>query len=108
MWIWLDDRFPEHRKVVGLSDAAFRTEVAAICYSSRNLTDGWVPRASEADELVTARLWLPADDGSGFLLHDYLAYQRSRADVMAQRKKRSEAGRTAARARWTTGQQDMR
>lgn len=96
-WVRLDDNFPDHPKVLGLSDAAFRVEVAGICYAGRYLTDGWVPAPGTkrlADELVKAGLWLP--DGSGFQLHDFLDYQESRAEAQA----RSERARQAALRRW--------
>lgn len=41
-WVRFDDGFPEHRKVMPLSDAAFRLHVQAICWSARHLTDGRV------------------------------------------------------------------
>jgi len=57
-WVRFDDQFTVHRKVDGLSDAAFRLHVAAIFWSARNLTDGFVP---EGDlDLVYARLRAPA------------------------------------------------
>lgn len=98
-WIRLDNGFPEHPKVLGLTDAAFRAEVIAICYASRYLTDGWVPappRRALASELVKAQLWLP--DGDGYQLHDYLDWQQSRAQAQA----RSDRARQAARKRWGT------
>ena len=96
-WVRLDNGFPEHPKVLPLSDAAFRAEVIAICYASRYLTDGWVPspaRRAVAGELVKAQLWLP--DGDGYQLHDYLDWQQRRA----QAQERSAQARQAALKRW--------
>ncbi len=42
-WVRYDDQYPIHRKVAGLSDAAFRLHTAAIFWSARNGTDGFVP-----------------------------------------------------------------
>ena len=57
-WVRFDDQFTVHRKVDGLSDTAFRLHVAAIFWSARNLTDGFVP---EDDlDLVCARVRAPA------------------------------------------------
>jgi hypothetical protein len=39
-WAKFDDRYPWHRKVRPLSDAAFRLDVSAICWCAENLTDG--------------------------------------------------------------------
>ena len=92
-WVRIDDTFPEHPKVVGLSAVAFRLHVAAICYASRNLTDGFIPLGAvrtlpggtpnRAKELADAGLWIT--DGPGWQLHDYLDYNRSRGDVEAER-----------------------
>lgn len=104
-WLRLDNGFPDHPKVIGLTDAAFRLEVEAICYAHRQRTDGVIPdtyrrgHARAVDELVTARLWVPAPEG-GWLLHDYLAWQTSRAALEDIRKARSEAGRRGAAKRW--------
>lgn len=42
-WIRLDDNFPEHPKIIGLSDSAFRLFISMLCYSNRYLTDGLIP-----------------------------------------------------------------
>lgn len=44
-----DDQFPIHRKVHGLTDAAFRLHVEAIFWCRRNLTDGFIVQ----DDLVS-------------------------------------------------------
>lgn len=56
-WVRFDDTFSVHRKVEGLSDAAFRLHVSAVFWCARNLTDGFVPE--EDLELVTARVRSP-------------------------------------------------
>jgi hypothetical protein len=105
-WLRLDAAFPEHPKVIALSDAGFRLEISAMCYARRNLTDGHIPTAypparlaRAIPSLVAAGLWVPAPEG-GWLLHDYLSWQLSRAEVHALRKSRSDAGRKGADARW--------
>lgn len=56
-WVRFDDQFPIHRKVDGLSDAAYRLHTSAIFWCARNLTDGFV---SEEDlDGVTARVRTP-------------------------------------------------
>jgi len=58
-----------------------------------------------ADILVDVGLW--EVDGEYFVIHDYLDYQPSRADVDAQRaalsEKRRDAGRKGAEGRWVHG-----
>ena len=104
-WVKIDDAFPEHPKVVPLSDRAFRIHVRALCYCARNLTDGRVPRGAEQllgctlaqiGELVTAGLWDVRPDG--WAVHDYLQYNPSREQVMVER------GAAKARLdRWRNG-----
>lgn len=98
-WVKLDDGFPEHPIIDGLSDAAFRLHVAGLCFCSRQLTDGLIPAATvvrlvpkhqpkAVTELVEAGRWLPVD--GGYQLHDYLKYQPSREQVEARREKARE------------------
>jgi hypothetical protein len=108
-WLRLDDGFPEHPKVVGLTDAAFRLEVSALCYAHRNITDGLIPEgfiprrlARSVPALEAARLWVPSPEG-GWLLNDYLAWQSSRAAIEEIRDTRRKAGAKGARARWQNG-----
>lgn len=112
-WANLDDQFPKHPKVVGLSDGAFRLHVAGICYCAQYKTDGridsdavstLVPRykAKTLEDLLGRRLWLPV--ANGYEIHDYLQWNRSRADIEAEQdrlhKLRSAAGRKGAQVRW--------
>jgi hypothetical protein len=119
-WVRFDDQFPIHRKVDGLSDAAYRLHTSAIFWSARNLTDGFVSR--EDLDGVTARVRTPARfaaecvkrgvwhgarqscpsekcpgpvDSDGWVIHDYWEYQPSKAQVTRDR------GATARRqAKW--------
>lgn len=97
-WFKMDDHFDENPKVIGLSDAAYRLYVAAMCYSSRNTSDGFVPVAQISRlgvslgterELVQAGLWEAANDG--FVIHDYLKWQRSKGEIEGQREKWRDA-----------------
>jgi hypothetical protein len=99
-WTKLDDGFPDHPKVAGLSDRAFRAFITGVSYSSRFLTDGKIPKAivpniakpATRAELCKAELWHDADDG-GVEIHDFLDYNPPRDEVEELRRKRSEAGR---------------
>lgn len=105
-WVRIDDTFPDHPKVVGLTDSAFRTYVAGLCYAARYLTDGAIPSSAlrsigprkAAAELERAGIWQRTDHG--YAIRDYLDYNPSRAEVEANREKRRAAGVRAARARW--------
>lgn len=117
-WARLDDRFSEHPKIIGLSDRAFRLHVTAIVYAARNRTDGHVPGplartwgypARFVSELLAAGLWEKAD--GGYLIHDYLEYNPSRADLEEKDQKiksaRSLAGKRGAAARWQRDDEGM-
>lgn len=108
-WANLDDQFPTHPKVVGLSDAAFRLHVAGICYSAKYLTDGLIDvtavpllmpkyRERSLEELMSRGLWIC--HGPVYEIHDYLDWNRSRAQVEAERERKSKAGRKGAENRW--------
>ena len=101
-WVRFDDGFPIHRKVEPLSDGAYRLHTTAICWSSRNLTDGCIPKSDLlfvaprtmkrpekfVKELVERGLWITTDDG--WQIHDYLDYQPSKEQVNAERQKKTE------------------
>jgi hypothetical protein len=111
-WARLDDSFIDHPKMVGLRLELVGLWAKALAYCGRHLTDGAIQRAllpqlagvSEpravklAEELVKAGLWEHA--GTDYLVHDYLDWNPSRREVLAERERRSRAGQAAARARW--------
>lgn len=116
-WVRFDDQFTIHRKIAGLDDALFRLACESIFWSARNLTDGRIrlhelilvratATKADADELVARGLWHRAEDvcdspdcpdpgPDGWVIHDYWAYQPSKAKVLAER----EAARQRQR-RW--------
>jgi hypothetical protein len=110
-WVRFDDQFTIHRKVDGLSDAAFRLHASAIFWSARNLTDGFVSR--EDLDGVTARVRTPTRfaaecvrrgvwhdarepclsekcpgpvDDDGWIIHDYWEYQFTKEQVVRDRE----------------------
>ena len=113
-WVRFDDQFPIHRKVDGLSDAAFRLHVSAVFWCARNLTDGFVSEedldgvsarvrtpSRFAAECVRRRVWhdakdecpsekCPASAGNsypqGWIIHDYWEYQPSKEQVLKDRQ----------------------
>lgn len=98
-WVKLDDSTDSHRKVRRAGNEAFGVWTRSLCYSAGALTDGHVDpewleeragrRASKISELlVVSGLWEPNDDG--WLIHDYLDFNPSRASVIAKRKADSE------------------
>lgn len=116
-WVNLDDQFPEHPNNDGLSDAAFRLHVAGICYANRHLTDGRVAeekvarlvpkfRKAALDELLAGDKPHWQLNGSGYVIRDYLQWNKSRAEITEERerlhKMRSDAGKKGAASRWQT------
>ena len=101
-WVKLDDGYPRHPKVLGLSDRAFRHDIVATCYCAEHDTDGVLPaayvRAIPARvraELIAAGKW---DEVNGVVMvHDYLDYNPSKAE----RDATSNARSNASRKRWS-------
>jgi hypothetical protein len=56
-WVKIDDRFPEHPKIAEAGPLAMALQVAALCYASRNLTDGFIP-SSMVGRLLPLEEWL--------------------------------------------------
>jgi hypothetical protein len=134
VWAKLDDEILDNPKIAEAGPLGFALHVAAITWCCRNLTDGFIQRqrvralldfdglsvsvgegdfvahgknanAIElAEHLVSVGLWKHDPAGRGYWLHDFLAYNPSRADVMAEREAKSQlradAGRKGAAARW--------
>lgn len=95
-WVRLDDNFADHPKVIALSDTAFRLYIEALCYSNRQLTDGFIPMAvylklsknDDADYLIEAGLWV--DTENGYAIRSYTEYQPSREKVEEKREQAKE------------------
>lgn len=123
-WIKLDDAFLDHRKFLAAGPLAGYLNIAAMAWSNRNRTNGFIPRRQvrrlvdfegfaceypndgliEADpldlaaQLVLCKLWKP-EGQSGFVIHDYLEWQNSAEEIDQLSKVRSEAGKRGGQAR---------
>jgi hypothetical protein len=105
-WVTFDDKFPFHRKVAGLSDAAFRLHTTAIFWCRDNGTDGLIPNddvnlvvprlrqaARYAAECARREVWhdarhncpsqdCPAPvDADGWVVHDYFSLHPTKAET---------------------------
>lgn len=89
-WVRLDATFPHNRKILELIHAkrhrAVNLYVFALAWSGHQETDGAIPAyalpvihgtRTEAKQLVDAGLW--HEDGNGWSIHDWDAYQPSSA-----------------------------
>jgi hypothetical protein len=104
-WVRLDDNFADHPKVIALSDTGFRLYIEALCYSNRQLTDGFIPMAvytklsknDDADYLIEAGLWeevhgnvISPDLLTGYQIRSYTEYQPTREKVEEKREQAKE------------------
>lgn len=102
-WVYLDDQFPDHPKVVRAGGDAGWLFVCGLAYAKRYGTEGVIPKVQVcrlsdrkmprklANLLVQVGLWEEHIDH--YQVHDYKEWNGSRDS-------RSEAGKKAARARW--------
>lgn len=126
----LDDQFHSNPKVIaaGLDGAGLYAR--ALSYCADKLTDGYVPSSWSSEiarkpirnKITTAQLWIEVAGGEtfvyesdgaaytviipgpGYFIVDYLEYNPTRESALAKRdelsRKRAEAGRKGAAARW--------
>jgi hypothetical protein len=102
----IDCSFPFHPKIRALTDAEYRVHSTAIIYANEHLTDGLITREvvdmfkgfkpKVVQSLVDRGLWRLHDDG--WILHDYLDWNKSRAEIEAFKAAKSRAGRAGAAA----------
>lgn len=99
-WGKLDDNYSDHPKILRAWSDDPRTiglHSMSIAWSMRHGTEGHVPtywvatkipddgeRAAVADALVRAGLW--EVNGEGWIVHDFLDWNPSNADVEARRE----------------------
>jgi len=110
-WVRIDDTHQDHPKIVAAGAFAELLDIRAICYSARFETDGRIDRVAlslisrdlprptvYANKLVKVGRWRVAsrrDKCDGWIIHDYLDVQPSKAERDAQRA----AGRDRQRRR---------
>lgn len=97
-WVKLDDQFADHPKVEKITDKALRLYIRALCYATRHRTDGLILRQvatrlgslKSVGELTAVGLW--EEDKGGYRIHDYLAYNPSREQLLKLSQERANAG----------------
>lgn len=101
--------FPDHPKILPLSDAAFRCLVEATLWSCQHQTDGWLAsRLAVArwgvevlTELCTNDLSNPSliEVENGWMIHDFAEHQSTKADIEARRQRAVIAGQQGGLAK---------
>jgi hypothetical protein len=103
-WAKLDDQFFRHRRNIALSHKAIALKLACVCFCCGNLTDGKILTAEMPLVLAEARVTKATlreliDNGDlvplvdGWQVKDFLQWQRSRTEVIAEREKWAEKKR---------------
>lgn len=101
---------PEHPKVEGLSDKAFRLLLDTWCWSKRTESDGhiqassWTKRGTPKAraELVTAGLF-DDDLAGGVIVHDWDDWQQTNEEAEEVAEHKSAAGTRGAHMKWHVG-----
>lgn len=99
-WLKIDDKFPEHDRIVGLPGPGAKwLHVTALCQCAAHLTDGHidpfrlkvivaiaeVPKAAfQVTQLVESGLWESLGDGA-YQIRDYLDYNPTASEVKKKR-----------------------
>ena len=102
-WFRLDDTFGNHPKVHQAGNAAVGLWVRCGTYSAAYLLDGRVPNkvvteygtTAEIDACTDAGLWVR--NGTGFVIPDYLDFNPSKEQVLADRAAMAERQRRRRR-----------
>jgi len=122
-WIKLDDTIPDHDRMIRAGDRAAWLWICGLCWSSRHLADGKIPYdvvprltgQRDAHELalrlVECGLW--SRTKTGFTIRKYADFQRTKAQVSAdrdgatERKRRSRAAGKSRRDAANVTAQDI-
>jgi hypothetical protein len=86
----VDDGFPNHPKVVGMTYEAMGVWLTIGCWCARYLTDGYIPgdalrgvKPRVLQDLANRNLIVPLADG--WQMVDWTQYQRTKEQVEAER-----------------------
>jgi hypothetical protein len=109
-YIRVDVLLPDNPKLDGLSAAAKWTLIELWCHCGQHLTDGFVRDAAWKRFGTPNIRRLIVENGlahrvsGGYMMHDYLEHQRSRAEVAALKAKRAAAGSKGGKAKASANQ----
>ena len=105
----IDDNLPDHPKLWKMEkrrESALFLFIFALCYSSRNLTDGEVPcgvlegatRGGKQTCAAMVEAGLLEEKGSSYVVHDYLEWNRSKDEIENIKSKKRSAGQAGGQA----------
>lgn len=96
-WARFDDAFTDHPKIRAVGVMAELLAMRAVVYAARYETDGFIRRSSldqlthgiptpkrQVSSLIREKLWEEVDDG--WIIHDYLHFHPSKAELEAKRQ----------------------
>jgi len=113
-WVRIEDQVPRHPKMLSAGPVACWLWVLGLCYCQHQLTDGFIPdmavpvlgmklASRYAKTLVKVGLWERVE--GGYRVHDYLAFNDTRATALEKReaakRAKSEAGKKGMASRWS-------
>src|SRR5207245_7979903 len=101
-WGRIQDSITDHYKILLVGPLGLAIQIRAICYCSRHLTNGLIPTPAVheilrgipgqdwPERMRASGLWEACSDG--WIVHDYLSYNRSEAEVEATSNQKRTAG----------------
>lgn len=100
-WFLVDDDMSTHHKIVRAGNAAVGLWARAGSWSSRYLTDGFIPddilptlgTKRQADKLVQVGLWHRDDERGGYEFHEWEPRQRHATRKAAEKRRQADAER---------------
>jgi len=108
-YVKLDDGFFANPKVAAVGYDGAGLYAMGLSYCGMYLTDGFLPDlwANQhpkriVAKLVQGELWRKVE--GGYVMADYLDYNRCAADIKEERRRKREGGKRGAEGRWTKDQ----
>jgi hypothetical protein len=108
-WVKIDDRYPWHKKLAQAGPAmrafAMALDITGKCHAAQHRTDGFLDDAilddlyvvlprrkgpAVRDVLVRVGRWERDEQRGGYWIHDYLAYNPSAEEQVAEREQTAE------------------
>lgn len=108
-YVKLDDGFFANPKVAQAGYEGAGLYAMGLSYCGKYLTDGFLPEfwahqhpRRIIKRLLDAKLWRVVD--GGYVMADYLEYNRSAEEIKEERRKKREGGKRGAEERWAREQ----